>query len=196
MGASERSASKRRIWHRIVTHLAAERFIFLDESGTNLRLARRYGRAPRGERCPGTAPRNYPTNLTLIASCTTTGIGPSMLLDGAVNSPAFQLYIERILVPALRPGQIVVMDNLNVHKQAAVRAAIRRAGCHPLYLPSYSPDFNPIELAFSKIKAHLRRVGIHTQAALEAAMSEAIDLITPTDATGYFRHCGFTSSGQ
>lgn len=196
MGASERDASKRRIWHRIVTHLPAKRFVFLDESGANLTLARRYGRAPRGERCPGTAPRNYPTNLTLIASCTLTGIGPSMVLAGAVDGAAFRVYLEQVLVPSLQPGQIVVMDNLSVHKHAAVRAAIRQAGCHPLYLPSYSPDFNPIELAFSKIKAYLRRIGVRTQEALEVAMGDAIDRITPHDAAAYFRHCGFTLSGQ
>lgn len=196
MGASERNEPKRRIWHRIATHLTADRFVFLDESGVNLTVARRYGRAPRNERCPGTAPRNYPTNLTLIASCTTNGIGPSMVLDGPVNGAAFQAYITQILVPALRPGQIVVMDNLNIHKHASIRAAIRQAGCYPLFLPSYSPDFNPIEMAFSKIKAYLRRIGARTQEALEAAMGEAIDCITPHDAAGYFRHCGFTDTGQ
>jgi len=196
MGASERNASKRRIWHRIVTHLPADRFVFLDESGANLTLARRYGRAPHNERCPGTAPRNYPTNLTLLAACTVEGIGPSIVIDGAVNGAIFQAYIERVLVPALQPGQIVIMDNLNVHKQESVRAVIRQAGCHLLYLPSYSPDFNPIELAFSKVKAHLRRIGVRTQEALDAAIGEAIDLITPNDAIGYFRHCGFIASGQ
>ena len=196
MGASERNEPKRRLWHRIVTHLPADRFVFIDESGANLTLARRYGRAPHNERCPGAAPRNYPTNLTLLAACTVDGIGPSIVLDGAVNGAIFQAYIQRVLVPALRPGQIVVMDNLNVHKHESVRAAIRQSGCRLVYLPSYSPDFNPIELAFSKIKAHLRRVGVRTQEALETAIGEAIDLVTPSDATGYFRHCGFTSSGQ
>lgn len=196
MGASERNEPKRRIWHQIATRLPADRFVFLDESGANLTLARRYGRAPKGERCPGRAPRNYPTNLTLIASCTVEGIGPSMILDGPVDGAAFGLYIERVLVPTLTPGQIVVMDNLNVHKQERVRTAIRQAGCHPLYLPSYSPDFNPIELAFSKIKAYLRRVGVRTQEALEAAIAAALDLVTPSDATGYFRHCGFTAPVQ
>ena len=196
MGASERNEVKRRRWHHIVTRFPANRFVFLDESGANLTLARRYGRSPRGERCHGTAPRNYPTNVTLIASCTIAGIGPSLLLDGPVNGASFQVYIEQVLVPTLRPGQIVVMDNLNVHRHAAVRAAIRQAACHPLYLPSYSPDFNPIEMAFSKVKAYLRRLGVRTQEALETAIGEAIDRITPQDAVGYFGHCGFTSPGQ
>lgn len=196
MGASERNAGRRRIWHHLVTSRSADRFVFLDESGANLTLARRYGRAPHDERCLGTAPRNYPTNLTLIASCTVDGIGPSIVLDGAANGAIFRAYIEQILVPTLQPGQIVVMDNLNVHKHASIRAAITQAGCYLVYLPSYSPDFNPIELAFSKIKAYLRRVGARTQEALQAAISEAIDLVTPADAQNYFRHCGYVNSVQ
>jgi transposase len=195
MGASERNEPTRRIWHRIVTHLPADRFVFLDESGAHLTLARRSGRALRGERCPGRAPRNHPTTRTLIASCTTTGIGPSLLLAGPVDGAAFQRYLERVLVPTLTPGQIVVMDNRNVHKQQRVRTAIRQAGCLPLYLPSYSPDFTPIELALSTIKAYLRRIGVRTQDALEPAIAAAIDLVTPSDAAGYFRQCGFTSPG-
>jgi transposase len=196
MGASERNETKRRRWHRLVTLRAIERFVFIDESGANLTLARRYGRAPRKERCRGSAPRNYPSNLTLTAALTIDGIGPAMVLDGAVDGEAFRQYVEQFLLPTLRPGQIVVLDNLSVHKDAAVQAAIRGAGCLLLYLPSYSPDFNPIELAFSKVKAYLRRVGARTQEHLEAALGAAIDLITPDDARGYFRHCGFTVSGQ
>lgn len=196
MGASERDDAKRRIWHHLVTLRAIERFVFLDESGANLRLHRPYGRAPTTERCPGTAPRNYPANLTLTATLTVDGIGAPMLLEGAMDGPAFQQYVQHVLVPSLRPNQIVVLDNLAVHKQAAVRAAIRAAGCLLVYLPSYSPDFNPIELAFSKIKAYLRRVSAHTQEGLEAAIARAIDLVTPADARAYFRHCGFTISGQ
>jgi transposase len=123
-------------------------------------------------------------------------MGPAMVLDGPIDGIAFRHYVERFLVPSLRPGQIVVLDNLSVHKDAAVRAAIRAAGCLLLYLPSYSPDFNPIELALSKVKAYLRRVGARTQEDLEAALGSAIDLISPADARGYFRHCGFTVSGQ
>jgi transposase len=196
MGASERDEGKRRRWHRLVRLRTIERLVFIDESGANLRLARRYGRAPRNERCHGSAPRNYPKNLTLTAALTLEGIGPAMILDGAVDGVAFQQYVERFLVPSLVPGQIVVMDNLSVHRDPAIKAAVHAAGCLLVYLPSYSPDFNPIELAFSKIKAYLRRLEARTQEALEAALAAAIDLITPQDARGYFRHCGFTASGQ
>jgi transposase len=196
MGASERNEAKRRIWHHLVTCRAMERLVFIDESGANLRLHRLYGWAPTTERCPGTAPRNYPANLTLTAALTINGIGPAMILDGALNGSAFQQYVDRFLVPSLRPNQFVVLDNLAVHRQAGVRRAIEAAGCRVLYLPSYSPDFNPIELAFSKAKAYLRRVGARTQEGLETALGETIDRITPADAAAYFRHCRFTSSGQ
>lgn len=119
-----------------------------------------------------------------------------MVVDGAINGALFRRYLEDILVPALHPGQIVIMDNLNVHKHVSIRAAITAAGCRLVFLPSHSPDFNPIELAFSKIKAYLRRVGVQTQEALEAALADAIDLITAEDASSYFRHCGFTEAGQ
>jgi transposase len=181
------------MWRRIIRNIAAERLIFVDESGANRTLARRYGRAPRAERCHGAAPRNYRENLTLFASLSLAGISTAMLLDGAADRASFLVYIEQILVPTLRPGQRVLIDNLSVHKHPPIRAAIEAAGCRVIFLPSYSPDFNPIELAFSKIKAYLRRVGVSTQAALEAAMAEAIDTITAADATGYFRHCGYTA---
>jgi transposase len=102
-----------------------------------------------------------------------------------------QLYIERILVPTLKPDQVVVLDNLSVHKHCAVRDAIHAAGCHLLFLPSYSPDFNPIEMAFSQIKAYLRRKAARTREALEDEIGRAIDIVTPADATAYFRHCGY-----
>jgi transposase len=165
----------------------------VDESGANITLARRYGWAPRNERCRGAVPRNYGHNLTLIASLSLDGIEAPMLLEGAVDGLAFDRYVAEVLCPTLRPGELVIMDNLSVHKQPPVRAMIEAAGCRLLYLPSYSPDFNPIELAFSKIKAYLRRVGARTQDVLEAAIANAIDLITGPDANGYFRHCGYVN---
>jgi transposase len=173
--------------------MAARRLRFVDESGANVTLARRYGWAPRNERCPGAVPRNYGHNLTLIASLSLDGLEAPMLLEGAVDSIAFACYVEQVLVPTLRPGELVLLDNLSVHKQAPIRAMIEAAGCRVLFLPSYSPDFNPIELAFSKIKAYLRRVGARTQETLEAAIANAIDLITGPDANGYFRHCGYVN---
>jgi transposase len=196
MGASERNEDRRRIWHRIVHNLDARRLVFLDESGATITLARRSGRAPKGERSRGTAPRNYGQNLTLIAALSLNGLDAPMLLDGAMDAPAFEQYVTTFLVPTLRPGQLVILDNLSVHRQAPIRQAVTAAGCRVLFLPSYSPDFNPIELAFSKIKAYIRRVGARTQEALEAAIAAAIDLVTAADAHGYFRHCGYVNSVQ
>jgi transposase len=166
---------------------------FVDESGANITLARRYGWAPRTERCHGAVPRNYGHNLTLLASLSLDGIEAPMLLEGAVDSLAFEGYVEQGLVPTLRSGELVILDNLSVHKRPAIRALIEAAGCRVLFLPSYSPDMNPIELAFSKIKAYLRRVEKRTQEALEAAITSAIDLITAADARGYFHHMGYVN---
>jgi transposase len=196
MGATERDEAKRRTWIRLIRNVDARRLVFIDESGANITLARRYGRAPRDERCYGSAPRNYDENLTLFASLSLEGMQAAMLLDGAADGVSFQVYVERILIPTLRPRQLVVMDNLSVHKRPAIRTAIEAAGCRVLFLPSYSPDFNPIEQAFSKIKAYLRRMGARTKESLEAAIGEALDLVTTSDATGYFRHCGYSQLAQ
>lgn len=196
MGATERDEARRRSWIRIVRHLDARRLVFIDESGANITLARRYGRAPRDHRCHGSAPRNYDENLTLFASLSLEGMQAAMLLDGAADTASFQVYVEHILVPTLRPRQLVILDNLSVHKQAPIRAAIEAAGCRVLFLPAYSPDFNPIEQAFSKIKAYLRRVGARTKESLEVAIGEAINLVSTSDATGYFHHCGYTELAQ
>jgi transposase len=196
MGARERNERRRRIWHRIVSHLDARRLVFVDESGANITLARRYGRAPQGERSHGTAPRNYGQNLTLVAALSLEGLDAPMLLDGAMDSRAFERYVEGILVPTLHPGQLVILDNLSVHKGVSIRRAIAAAGCRVLFLPSYSPDYNPIEQVFSTVKAHLRRVGARTQEALEAAIAQAIELVTPAHAHSYFRHCGYVNPVQ
>lgn len=196
MGATERDEARRRSWIRIVRHFDARRLVFIDESGANITLARRYGRAPRDHRCHGSAPRNYDQNLTLFASLSLEGMQAAMLLDGAADTASFQVYVEHILVPTLRPRQLVILDNLSVHKQAPIRAAIEAAGCRVLFLPAYSPDFNPIEQAFSKIKAYLRRVGARTKESLEVAIGEAINLVSTSDATGYFHHCGYTELAQ
>jgi transposase len=196
MGASERNEAKRRIWHRIVSHLDPWRLVFVDESGANITLARRYGWAPRGERSHGAAPRNYGENLTLVAALSLAGLDAPMLLDGAMDARAFDRYVEHILAPTLHPGQLVILDNLAVHKREPIRQAIAAAGCRVLFLPSYSPDFNPIEQVFSKVKAYLRRVGARTHEALETAIAEAIELVTPADARGFFHHCGYGESVQ
>ncbi len=136
-------------------------------------------------------PRNRGRNTTLIAALSAAGVGAAMTLPGALDGPAFVAYVRAFLVPTLRPGQVVVLDNLAVHKVAAARALVEAAGCALLFLPAYSPDFSPIEHAFAKLKAHLRRTGARTEVALHAAIAAALDAITTSDAHGWFRHCGY-----
>ena len=129
--------------------------------------------------------------MTLIASLSLTGMGPAFVLDGAADSAAFEVYMEQILAPSLRPGQTVGLDNLSIHLGPRVKQAIEARGCRLLFLPAYSPDFSPIEEAFSKLKALLRRAGARTRQALQEAIATALDLITATDALGWFTHCGY-----
>jgi transposase len=132
--------------------------------------------------------------MTLIASMSLSGMGPAFVLDGAADSAAFEIYVEQILAPSLRPGQIVVLDNLPIHLSPRVRAAIEARGCRLLFLPAYSPDLSPIEEAFSKLKTLLRRAGARSREALQEAIAAALDLITATDALGWFTHCGYPPS--
>ena len=163
----------------------------MDECGSHIALTPQYAWAPRAERATGAVPHRRGQNLTLIAALAPAGLGAAMTLDGAADGPAFAAYITTLLVPTLRPGQVVVLDNLSVHKGDAIRAAVEGAGCSLLFLPPYSPDFAPIEQAFGKLKAALRRAGARTRAALEAAIGAALDTITAADARGWFRHCGY-----
>jgi transposase len=166
--------------------------VFVDESGSNLALTLRYGWAPRGQRAWGQAPTNRGKNTTLLAALTPEGLLASMTVEGAANTEAFLTYLDELLCPALRPGQTVLMDNLRVHKAEAVRERIEACGCRLVFLPRYSPDFNPIEGAFSKLKAFLRRVQARTREALEAAIGAGLQTISAQDAQGWFKHCGYS----
>lgn len=168
------------------------RLVFIDESGANITLVPRYGRAPKGSRCIGSQPRGHYRHLTLFASLSLAGMEAPMILEGAADRDAFRVYVERVLVPTLRPGQIVILDNLSVHKQAAVKDLIRAAGCRVLFLPTYSPDFNPIEHAFAKIKHLIRQAQARTTEALEEAIAHALARVTPADTRGFFRGCGYS----
>jgi transposase len=136
-------------------------------------------------------PRNHGKPTSLVSALSLEGLGAAMTLVGAINTAAFVVYVERLLAPSLKPGQIVVIDNLSVHKAKRVSELIEARGCELLFLPAYSPDFSPIEPCFSKIKEALRSAGARTQEALEEAIGKAIDLVTSEDAHGWFRHCGF-----
>lgn len=165
--------------------------IVIDEFGSNLDMTPRYARAPRGERAIASVPRNTPPNTTTISSLSTNGMGPSLMTVGGVTSELFEAYIEHMLGPTLREGQIVLLDNLSAHTSSRLRELLAARGCRLWYLPSYSPDFSPIELAISKIKAELRRVGARTREALEAAVAQALTHIAPDEARAFFTHCGF-----
>lgn len=174
----------------------AERLVFVDETGTHTRMTPLYARAPRGERAYGHVPRNHTRNTTLVAALTLAGLDAPMLLEGAMDREAFVAWLRHFLVPTLVPGQVVVMDNLNVHKGAEVRQIIEAHGCALIYLPAYSPDYAPIEGAYSKVKTRVRRAGKRTQAELEAAIGIAVAAVTASDARGWFAHCGYRLPGH
>ncbi len=174
----------------------AERLVFVDETGTHTRMTPLYARAPRGERAYGYVPRNHTRNTTLIAALTLDGLDAPMVLEGAIDREAFVAWLRHFLVPTLVPGQVVVMDNLSVHKGKQVRQIIEEAGCRLVYLPAYSPDYSPIEGAYSKVKTQVRRAAKRTQAELERAIGGAVAAVTAQDAVGWFEHCGYHPTGQ
>lgn len=190
--ARERDEAARAVWREEEAATPAERYVFVDEFGLQTNMTPRYARAPRGERAYGHVPRNHHTNTTVIAAMTHRGMGACMGIAGAVDGDAFVAYLRGFLLPALTPGQVVVIDNLNVHKDARVAPLIEAAGCRLRYLPSYSPDFNPIELAFSKIKTAMRRIEARAHDALVDALGLVLDTVSAHDAASWFHHCGYS----
>ena len=189
--AAERDEAARAAWRVEVSTLNPADLIFVDETSTHTSMTRHRARAPRGERAVGRVPRNHGSNITLLAALTPTGIGPVVAIPGAVDGAAFVAYAERVLAPSLRPGQVVVLDNLSAHKSELARRAVETVGARLLFLPAYSPDFNPIELAFAKVKQRLRAAAERTPDGLFTATSVAIAAISATDARGFDAHCGF-----
>jgi transposase len=194
--ARERDEAARTAWREQARKLAAQDLVFVDETGATIALTPLYARAPRGQRAVGKVPRNYGANTTLIASLSRQGMGEAFILEGAADAVAFELYIEQILAPSLHHGQIVIMDNLSIHQGARVRQAIEAQGCQLPFLPAYSPDLSPIEEAFSKLKAYLRRLGARTHEALFEAIAQALLTVTAADARGWFTHCGYPTPIQ
>jgi transposase len=194
--ASEQKEAERAAWRTQAADLSSQELIFVDETGSHIAMTPVYAYAPRGERAVGKVPRNYGAIMTLIASMSLTGMGPALVLDGAADSAAFEIYVEQLLAPSLRPGQIVILDHLSIHLGSRVKHAIEARGCRLLFLPAYSPDLSPIEEAFSKLKTLLRRAGARTREALQEAIATALDLITATDALGWFTHCGYPPSSS
>jgi transposase len=197
LGASERDEFLRAAWRVLVSgRLDGRRFVFVDECSTNTSLSPIYGWSRRGSRVRFEAPRNWGANITLLSSMTLEGMGPSLAVEGATTKAVFETYIDRVLAPSLSPGQIVVMDNLSSHKGSRIRELIEGRGCELLYLPAYSPDLNPIEEAFAKLKVLLRKAEARTRETLLEAMGRALDAVTASDARGFFEHRGYRPLAQ
>jgi transposase len=175
----------------VADQIEADRFVFVDEMGSNTSLYSLCSWSQTGQRVRCSVPRNRSKNTTLLASITTTGMGPSLAIEGSMDVLVFETYVEQFLVPNLRVGQVVVMDNLGDHKGERVRELVEEAGCGLVYLPAYSPDLNPIEEAFAKIKAILRKAEARTREGLVETLGQALLVVTGKEARGFFEHCGY-----
>jgi len=183
--------SERLAWRAAQPDLDAARLVFIDETGTSTKMARLYGRSQRGSRCVAAIPHGHWKTTTFVGGLRLAGMTAPMVLDGPMDGPAFLAYVEQVLVPTLRPGDVVVLDNLPAHKPAAVREAIQAAGAELRYLPPYSPDLNPIEMAFSKLKALLKKAAARTLPDLWHAIGEALPRLTTDDCRNYFADAGY-----
>jgi transposase len=196
LAASERNEDARAAWREAVAALNPAQLVFVDESGTHTSLTRLYGWAPHDQRATGSVPRNHGKNMTLVAALMPDGLQVPWTIEGAMDTAAFERYVQEVLGPTLRPGQIVVVDNLSVHKAESIREAIAARHCDLLFLPPHSPDCTPIEQAFSKIKAILRGLGARVRDALVEAIRLAVDAITREDAVPWFAHAGYALPDQ
>jgi transposase len=196
--ASERDEEVRGLWRWLASHFDARRLVFVDESGFNTSMTRLRARAPRGKRAYGKVPRNRGKNTTLIAAITLEGaMGESMTVEGATDAEAFEAYVEHFLAPSLYKGQVVVLDGLGAHRPQRIRELIEERGAEDLlFLPSYSPDLNPIEEAFSKIKVLVRKEGARVREALVEAIGRALAAVTTEDGAGWFAHAGYWPQDQ
>lgn len=161
--------------------------LYLDESGFQTNMTRSYARCPRGQRATDSVPRNRGKNLTLLCALTLTGPTAPLVVEGGVNGDVFVTYVQEVLVPVLCPGQVVVLDNLGAHLRPKVRELVEATGALLVYLPPYSPDLNPIEMMFSKLKAALRALAVRTRQGVLNALRQALDAVSPSDAQGWFQ---------
>ncbi|UBS32863.1 IS630 family transposase [Altererythrobacter sp. N1] len=182
---------QRRDWFDGQIDLEPERLVFIDETWTATNMTRSHGRCPKGERLRMGFPHGHRKTTTLVAGLRMTGMVAPMVLDGPINGDWFEAYVTQVLVPELRPGDVVIMDNLSSHKRAAVREKIEAAGATLRFLPPYSPDFNPIEKAFSRLKAMLRKIGERTVSGLWDLIGRLVDIFQPDECANYFSSCGY-----
>jgi len=185
---------KRCLWQKTQGSMNLEKLVFIDESGAKTNMTRLYGRAKAGQRVIDNAPESHWCTTTMISSVRLDGSTACMVVDGATDKEVFQAYVQHILLPTLKAGDIVVMDNLSSHKNNQVKTMIESAGAQLRFLPPYSPDLNPIEKMWSKIKAILRTLKARTEEALINAIAEALEAVTASDAKGWFESCGYTFS--
>jgi transposase len=184
-------AARRWAWFERQPDLDPERLVFIDETGASTKMARLRGRSKRGERCRAAIPHGHWKTTTFTAGLRRDGLIAPMVLDGPMNGVAFRAYVEQVLVPTLKPGDVAIMDNLPAHRVSGVREAIEAAGATRLFLPPYSPDFNPIEQAFAKLKALLRRAAARTVDALWNAIADAIERFKPDECANFFANSGY-----
>ena len=187
-------AGKRRRWRSWQGFMDPARFVFLDETGTATNMARRYGRSPYGARLVAAVPQGHWKTTTFIAGLKQSGIVAPLVLDGPMTGPAFRAYVEQFLAPALAPGDVVVLDNLPAHKVDGVRQALAAVSASLLYLPPYSPDLNPIEQLFAKLKALLRKAAARTKDELWLAIGRLLATVSPAECANYLNHCGYGST--
>lgn len=196
LNASEQSrpdvAAAREVFFDQIKDVPLQDIVVLDESYATTKFTRLRGRAPRGVRLRASVPHGHWKLLTIIAAMTLRGVQASMTIDVATDTDVFGAFVEQVLVPTLRPGQVVIMDNLAAHKVGWIVAMIERVGCRVVFLPPYSPDFSPIEPMWSKVKQLLRSAAARTIEDLERAVGVALTAITESDCHGYFGHCGYT----
>jgi transposase len=187
-------AAKRAAWRKAQPGLDPAKLVFIDETGASTKMARRYGRSKRGTRCVAPIPHGHWKTTTFVGALRSSGMTAPMVLDGPMTGPAFLAYVRQVLVPTLQPGERVILDNLAPHRAAAVRHAIEDTGASLHPLPAYSPDFNPIENAFAKLKSRLRKAGARTIEALWNAIRDALPSFTPDECINYFRAAGYGAS--
>ncbi len=182
---------RRAQWAKYQNKIAPERLVFIDETWTKTNMAPLRGWAPRGLRLPAKVPHGHWNTTTFLAALRHDRIDPPWLIDGPIDGESFQLYVEKVLLPTLRPGDIVIMDNLGSHKGKAVRRIIRAAGAKLIFLPKYSPDLNPIEQVFAKLKHLLRKAAARSVEAVSAALGKILAAFTPGECANYFRNAGY-----
>lgn len=183
--------AERAAWQALQPDIDIDRLVFIDETSASTKMARLYGRSPRGTRCVASLPHGHWKTTTFVGALRVTDLTAPMVLDGPMDGLAFEAYVKEVLVPTLTPGDIVVMDNLPAHKRVEIRITIEAAGARLLYLPPYSPDFNPIEMAFAKLKAALRKAAARSIEALLAAIAEALPTFTSQECSNFFAAAGY-----